>query len=227
MRDDFSEEVKRTIANRVNNRCSNPDCCVPTSGPQLDPAKSLNIGVAAHVTAASIGGPRYGASLSPQQRKHASNAIWLCQNCAKLVDNDEARFPESLLRRWKQSAEASALNLLGKTAISVDPRLSNLSPEEIEILCAAADKGDIYLFSSNETGSWIAVRPQNFVDQTDPAYAAAYTDALESLQARRLVKYDEGSLYVLTGTGFKLARALKTTSLESSRDQAKTLARSK
>jgi hypothetical protein len=174
--------------------------------------------LAAHITAASIGGPRYDVSLSPQQRKNASNAIWLCQNHAKLVDNDEERFPENLLRRWKQSAEASALALLGKTATSVDPRLSNLSPEEIEILCAAADQGDIYLSAANECGDWVAVGHQDFLDQTDPAYAASYTDALEALQARRLVKHDEASLYVLTGTGFKLARALKATISESSRE---------
>jgi hypothetical protein len=221
MRDDFSEEVKRTIANRVNNRCSKPDCSIPTSGPQLDPAKSLNIGVAAHITAASIGGPRYDGSLSPPQRKHPTNGIWLCQNHAKLVDNDEECFPERLLRRWKESAETSARALLGKAATSVDARLSNLSPEEMEILCAAADEGEIYLHSSGECADWVAVGPRDFADQTDPAYAAGYTDALESLQARRLVKYDEASLYVLTGTGFKLARALKTTSSESSSEHAK------
>jgi hypothetical protein len=220
MRDDFGEEIKRTISNRVNNRCSNPDCCTSTSGPQLDPEKSLNIGVAAHITAASVGGPRYDSSFSPEQRKHASNAIWLCQNCAKLVDNDQRRFPESLLRKWKQSAEASALALLGKTATSVDPRLSNLSPEEIEILCAAADQGNIYLLSASQLGYWVAVGPHNFIDQTDPAYAATYTDALASLQERRLVKYDEGSLYILTGSGFKLARALKATTLHASRNSA-------
>lgn len=209
MRDDFSAEVKRTAANRVNIRCSNPECVTTTSGPQLDPAKSLNIGVAAHITAASIGGPRYDTSLSAQERKLATNAIWLCQNCAKLVDNDEQRFPESLLRRWKESAEASALALLGKTAISVDSKLSNLSPEEIDILCAAAETGDIYLIAVDELGNWVAVGALNFLDQADRAYAAAYNEALESLQARRLVKYDEGNLYILTSAGFKLARALK------------------
>jgi hypothetical protein len=163
---------------------------------------------------------RYNGSLSPPQRKHPTNGIWLCQNHAKLVDNDEESFPENLLRRWKQSAETSARALLGKAATSVDARLSNLSAEEIEILCAAADKGEIDLFSADECADWVAVGPQDFRDETDPAYAAGYVDALESLQTRGLVKYDEGSLYVLTGTGFKLARALKTTSLESSRDQA-------
>ena len=215
MRDNFNEELRRAVANRVNNRCSNPDCRTPTSGPELDPAKSLNIGVAAHITAASVGGPRYNAFLSAQERKHASNAIWLCQNCAKLVDNDERRFPESLLRNWKQSAEVSALALLGRTAASLDPTLSNLSPEEIDILCAAADKGDIYLFRCDPFGYWVSVGAQNWEDQTNPAFAAAYTDALETLQGRRLVRHDEGTLYVLTGRGFKLARALKAAKAQS------------
>src|SRR5579871_1727431 len=57
MRDDFSEEVKRTLAARVNYFCSNPDCRAQTTGPQVDPSKVLNVGVAAHITAASDGGP--------------------------------------------------------------------------------------------------------------------------------------------------------------------------
>ena len=116
MRDDFSEEVKRTLANRVNNNCSNPDCRAPTSGPQLDSTKALNIGVGAHITSASAGGPRYNPSLTGEQRCHADNGIWLCQNCAKLIDNDVARFSETLLRGWKAVAEDRAQNSIGKTA---------------------------------------------------------------------------------------------------------------
>lgn len=207
MRDDFSEDVKRIVANRVNNRCSNPECCRPTSGPQIDPTKALNIGVAAHITAASVGGPRYDPSLSAKERKHASNAIWLCQNCAKLIDNDPARFRVSLLRQWKQVAESSALALLVRAATSFDSTLSSLSPEEMDILRAAADKGEIYLSWADQTNDWVSVGPQNFRDENDPAVAAMYVEALASLQRRRLVKHDEDELYVLTGTGFKVARA--------------------
>src|SRR5439155_13748267 len=39
MRDDFSELVKRTLADRVAKTCSNPDCAAITSGPQIDPTK--------------------------------------------------------------------------------------------------------------------------------------------------------------------------------------------
>ncbi len=116
MRDDFPEETKRAAASRVGNCCSNPDCRAVTSGPQADPAKALNVGVAAHITAASAGGPRYDASLTPEQRRHAANAIWLCQTCAKLVDNDPARYRAELLRQWRQEAEEEALSQIGKTA---------------------------------------------------------------------------------------------------------------
>jgi hypothetical protein len=115
MRDDFSEEVKRTLASRVNNHCSNPDCDAPTSGPQIDSTKALNVGVAAHITAASLGGPRYNPLLTPEQRGHSNNGIHLCQNCAKLVDNDPSQFPEELLRAWKVVSEHRARTSIGKT----------------------------------------------------------------------------------------------------------------
>lgn len=118
MRDDFSPEVKRITAARVGHFCSNPECHKLTSGPQTDPAKALNIGVASHITAASPGGPRYKSALSVQDRKHADNAIWLCQDCGKLIDNDPARFSEDELRRWKEQAEQRAGALLGKPNVS-------------------------------------------------------------------------------------------------------------
>jgi tetratricopeptide (TPR) repeat protein len=128
-RDDFTEEVKRVIAARVGYRCSNPDCGAATSGPQLNPSKALNLGVASHITAASPLGPRYNPSLSSEERKGVDNAIWLCQTCAKLIDNDEIRFPEVLLRRWKEEAEAKALALIGKTIadpLPLRPEVSNV-----------------------------------------------------------------------------------------------------
>ncbi len=108
MRDDFSEKTKETLAKRVAMRCSNPGCPKPTSGPRDDPDKALNIGVAAHITAACPGGPRYDASLSASERCSIKNAIWLCQNCAKLVDSDVERFTVEVLREWKKAAEDAA-----------------------------------------------------------------------------------------------------------------------
>lgn len=112
MRDEFSNQIKELLAKRVGYRCSNPDCRQLTCGPQTEPTGSINIGVAAHITAASPSGPRYDRSLSPEQRKALDNGIWLCQKCAKLVDSDEVRYTVVKLNNWKKLAEATALQEL-------------------------------------------------------------------------------------------------------------------
>lgn len=106
-RDDFSKTTIATIARRSGYRCSFPGCKTVTSGPHTDPHSWVNIGVAAHIAAASVGGPRYNESMSPADRKSPENGIWLCQNHAKLVDNDELRFTAEVLLEWKQRAEGT------------------------------------------------------------------------------------------------------------------------
>jgi hypothetical protein len=58
-RDDFNQQTKEMLARRVGYRCVNPHCRKPTSSPRSQPSKAVNIGVAAHITAASEGGPRW------------------------------------------------------------------------------------------------------------------------------------------------------------------------
>jgi len=110
MRDEFPPGIKELLSKRVGNRCSNPNCRQLTSGPQEDPNKALNVGVAAHITAASPVGPRYDSAISSEQRKSAKNGIWLCQKCAKLVDNDPSRYTIEMLINWKTIAENAALD---------------------------------------------------------------------------------------------------------------------
>jgi hypothetical protein len=105
-RDDFDLKTKETLAKRVGSKCSY--CGRGTTGPQEDSSKSVNVGVAAHITAASVGGKRFDASLTPEQRSSIDNGIWLCQTCAKLIDDDEARFPVDKLKELKSNAEAKA-----------------------------------------------------------------------------------------------------------------------
>jgi hypothetical protein len=105
MRDDFDDKVKDILARRVGYHCSNPDCRRSTSGPHSDPLKAVNVGVAAHITAAALNGPRYEEKLLPAERKSIDNGIWLCQICAKLVDNDFLRYSTELLQAWKTQAE--------------------------------------------------------------------------------------------------------------------------
>jgi hypothetical protein len=58
--------------------------------------------------------------LTADERAHTSNGIWLCQNCAKLIDNDPLRYTEGLLRSWKTIAEDRALHEIGRTAVLVN-----------------------------------------------------------------------------------------------------------
>jgi len=130
MRDDFDNNTKDILAKRVGYRCSNPNCRKLTAGPQEDSSKAINIGVAAHITAASKKGPRFDANLTPIERKSIDNGIWLCQNCAKLIDNDEIRYNQDLLLRWKELSESAALlEIDGKS-----PNGDKLITDDIEII---------------------------------------------------------------------------------------------
>jgi hypothetical protein len=209
MRDDFSEAVKHAVAARVGYHCSNPNCRASTTGPQVDPSKALNVGVAAHITAASPLGPRFESSLTSKQRTSADNAIWLCQTCGKLVDNDKLRFSESELRRWKEGAESEALLRIGKAATSADPQQLDWSEEELVLLSSCAHDGEILVLSADEIGKWVRVEGRDFFDQSDRAIAAMHLDALFSLCRRGLARHESGVLYMLTGRGFRIARALK------------------
>jgi hypothetical protein len=130
-RDEFAMPVREILAKRVGVRCSNPGCRQPTSGPQADTLKAINVGVAAHITAAASGGPRYDPELSPEMRKSAGNGIWLCQTCAKLVDNDEQRYSVDILRRWKTISETAALRSLENRGGAEDEELLFLRLEQI------------------------------------------------------------------------------------------------
>src|SRR5262245_37950132 len=115
-RDEFPPNVIEALSKRVASRCSNPDCGRVTSGPHSSAGKYVNLGVAAHITAASQGGARYDPNITSERRKSAENGIWLCQNCAKLVDNDPVTYPDSLLREWKKNKEKETEELISANA---------------------------------------------------------------------------------------------------------------
>lgn len=112
-RDNFRKETIERLAKRVGMKCSCPECRLPTAGPDSKDGVT-NVGVAAHITAASAGGARYDPTISPDERTEISNAIWLCQTHAKLIDDDELSYTVSVLRDWKETAERMAwLEALG------------------------------------------------------------------------------------------------------------------
>jgi hypothetical protein len=135
VRDDFSKATIERLAKRAGYLCSNPHCRLPTIGAALSHEGVVNIGLAAHITAAAPGGPRYDASLTPEQRRHESNGLWLCQTDGKLVDSDEGHFTVAMLREWKTQAEKSSFRaILSGQNSSVDASQKPSSDRSIESL---------------------------------------------------------------------------------------------
>jgi tetratricopeptide (TPR) repeat protein len=155
MRDDFASGVKTTLARRVGYFCSNPDCRAVTIGPGSEPDATVNLGVAAHITAAAPGGPRFDESLTPAERSEAANGIWLCQTCAKLVDSDEPAYSVEILRGWKSDAEEHAGRLLGVTQGTVD--------EPLHLALPAVDD-DEFLLSYTNTALDLVGRDQELAE---------------------------------------------------------------
>jgi len=88
-RDEFSETTRHHLARSVNYHCSK--CDAPTAAPYSGGGGSITTGMAAHICAAAPGGPRYDPSMTPTERSHNDNGIWLCAAHAPLIDHDWPR----------------------------------------------------------------------------------------------------------------------------------------
>lgn len=112
-RDDFSSLIKDVLAKRVGYLCSN--CRQPTVGANEVPNKATSIGIAAHITAAASGGPRFNPDLMPEERRDIGNGIWLCGNCSILIDKDAIKYTVDVLYEWKLKAEEESRQKLNGT----------------------------------------------------------------------------------------------------------------
>lgn len=122
-RDDFTPATIRALELRVGTLCSNPNCRLQTTGPHSQPDKVLRIGVAAHIHAAAPNGPRFDQNMKEGDRSSILNGIWLCENCATLIDKDPDTYTAELLRKWKLDAEQVITESIiqGKKTIAVSP----------------------------------------------------------------------------------------------------------
>lgn len=137
-RDEFKAPIKRTIAQRAGYRCSNQNCLRPTIGPD-GADNSASIGVAAHITAAAKGGPRYDSTLTAEERAAAENGIWLCQTCSRLIDVDVITHSVDQLREWKTFAEMRAYLGLRGFAIAASRNFQKLEEKMPKLIAEMRD----------------------------------------------------------------------------------------
>lgn len=117
-RDDFTPTTIRALKDAAGNICSKPDCLVFTAGSKELHDGPMSIGIAAHITAAAPGGPRYDGTITKEQRRAVSNGVWLCQNHARQIDVDPVPFPVELLKKWKAQAEQRSNTMVGQKSIT-------------------------------------------------------------------------------------------------------------
>lgn len=141
-RDNFTALTKALLAKRVGYLCSHPECRRPTVGPARGDEGSVNLGEAAHITAAAAGGPRYDASLSRDERRNYPNGIWMCGVHASQIDFDDKHFTVDLLRNWKRAAETAAFDALTSGKAIAPPTVVklDLEPELLERLGLSKDE---------------------------------------------------------------------------------------
>lgn len=113
-RDDFPKTTINLLRKRAAGHCSNPDCQVATEGPGKDPDVAITTGIAAHIKAASPGGPRYDPGMTKAQRQSHENGIWLCAGCATRIDRDVSGHPVDLLIGWRSQAEDWACSQINR-----------------------------------------------------------------------------------------------------------------
>jgi hypothetical protein len=85
--------------------CSFYDCGKPTIGPEIKGDGTVGVkglAVAAHIYAASPGGPRPPVGLTDKEIRAESNGIWLCPDDALKVDTFQFEYPAELLLEMKQ-----------------------------------------------------------------------------------------------------------------------------
>ncbi|QWF15120.1 hypothetical protein [Lysobacter capsici] len=140
VQDRFKQSIVTTLAKRAANCCSNPECRAVTSGPTVDAHDSVNVGEAAHIYGANPGSARYDPEMESVDRSSITNAIWLCANCHKIVDDDPNRYPAGLLYEWQREHEGWIARQIGKVSAQVRQRYEKRHLEDLGKLSYLAER---------------------------------------------------------------------------------------
>lgn len=100
----FLKNTRIILAGSAGHLCSFYDCPKATIGPEVKGDGSIGVkgvAIAAHIYAASPGGPRPPVGLTDEEVRAESNGIWLCPDDATKVDAFQFEYPAELLLEMK------------------------------------------------------------------------------------------------------------------------------
>lgn len=153
-RDEFSARTRQVLASRAGQRCSNPSCRRATcKADPVDESNYIDLGIAAHITAASSGGPRYDPTISSEDRRSTKNGIWLCHRCAKEVDAAVSAYSVEVLKTWKIQAETITARDVAATPdeiASLIAQIERVTGEINSYIAIQAEESHTYLMASKE-----------------------------------------------------------------------------
>lgn len=101
---DFTAKTKQWLCSSVCGHCSICGDCTTWVDIDENTEKKVNIGEAAHIKAASVGGPRYDPNQTDKDRASFGNGIWVCKTCHTKIDSNEDFYTVSFLRTRKAIA---------------------------------------------------------------------------------------------------------------------------
>jgi hypothetical protein len=218
-RDEFPESVKRAVAARASWHCSLTGCAKPTVGPSEEsPDGVIMIGKAAHISGAAPGkgSRRYDPSMSPEERRSITNAIWLCAYHADVIDRDEVTYTIEKLHamkaehetRWGEMVRSGRGHDLGAGLLAVGPQvvcsgeIQQVAAESWTLRLKHFLEGDVHDVVSFIDGFTTAAVPNRYVLSNELG------DGRVLAAAPTLIKQDGGyALQCPIARGFPRIRA--------------------
>ena len=108
LRDRAPAAQEKVVIARSGNKCAYPGCGLDlTIDPKADGDRPKAIGKVAHIAAASPGGPRYDASMTPEERGSAQNLVYLCGPHHDAVDTQLEYHTREFLLEAKHAHEVA------------------------------------------------------------------------------------------------------------------------
>jgi len=93
--------------------CQNPGCLRHLFFEAGKHGEMKHFAEMAHIVAAADGGPRSNPALNAAQRGSYDNLILLCVICHTMIDKAPDKFPDPLVRSWKQNRADILAGLFG------------------------------------------------------------------------------------------------------------------